>query len=197
MTLSMHHSDEAHHVTAVVREAGLTGQLGFLRAAVHQQVSPQTGRKISEQGKQHRGSCRDDAKRATLLRLIRKLFLRVSQNIPRVFLCHIVPFYSHPAIRFFCDISTYRPHFSAILSLIKAEQTLSPGLSAAPFALLSLHLDDFCNWIICKWKKQKMSVTSLLLGGMHPCLPPLCNSTWHFYYVWNWYNLLSPLGSFI
>lgn len=53
------------------------------------------------------------------------------------------------------------------------------------------------TWISGKYKRRWMWVTSLLLGGMHPCPPPLCNSTWHFYYAWNWYNLLRPLATFI
>lgn len=56
---------------------------------------------------------------------------------------------------------------------------------------------QLCSPVILEMKTQPMPVTSLLLGGMHPCLPPLCNSTWHFYYAWNRYNLLSQLGSFI
>lgn len=53
------------------------GTTWLFRAALRQQVSPQTGRKISKQRKQHRESCRDEAKRPTLLRMIRKLFRRV------------------------------------------------------------------------------------------------------------------------
>lgn len=48
------------------------GTSRLFQAALHQQVSPQTGREISKQRKNRRASCRNKVKRATLLRMIRK-----------------------------------------------------------------------------------------------------------------------------
>ncbi len=39
------------------------GTTRLFQAALHQQVSPQTGRRISKQRKQHRASCRDRNKK--------------------------------------------------------------------------------------------------------------------------------------
>lgn len=129
-------------------------------------------------------SCRDEAstkkkekiKVATLGRMIGNWFDRVSQqqaSVLYIFLDPVTPVWGEA--KFFLFIF----YFFSMCASVCVRACARTG------------------WISRKHKRRRVWVTSLLLGGMHPCPPPLCNSTWHFYYAWNWYNLLHPLATFI
>lgn len=94
------------------------GTTWLFQAALHQQVSPQTGRKISKQRKQQPGaSRRAKAKRATLLRMIRKWFgqfmFERNTTSPQCLCATCIMFSFHPIILPLCDISTNTHTFGA------------------------------------------------------------------------------------
>ena len=162
----------------------------------------QEGRSLSR-GSSAGASRRAQAERATLQRTIRKWFRPCLTKQSPERLC--ATYITFPPPTPLLALSN-NPALCHIFSNIHTLSFPSPPLIKTWEQTTSFALDDFAAGQHLrsrkkpkrkKEKKKKISVTSLLIRGMHPCLPALCNSTWHFYYAWNWYNLLSPLGAFI
>lgn len=193
--------------------SSLTGQLSFFFFFFFPSCSAPTGvpqhrqegRSLSR-GSSAGASRRAQAERATLQRTIRKWFgpCLTKQSPERLFATYITFFFSPPFL-----VPSNNPALCHISGNIHTLSLPSPPLIKTWEQTTSFWSGRLCSRATFevekkakksrrrRREKKKISVTSLLIRGMHPCLPALCNSTWHFYYAWNWYNLLSPLGAFI
>lgn len=121
------------------------GTTWLFQAALHQQVSPQTGRKISKQRKQHRASCRDRNKKGNSSEEDQEIIwpCLTKHNFPPVFVCHIYYHFFHCI-----QLSSSSVIFPLTSTLSQPSPALQPkrmsfSLYGAPFAQLTLHLDDF------------------------------------------------------
>lgn len=89
-------------------------------------------------------------------------------------------------------------HWFQTSTLINTATKAALAIMETRLLSFQLHLDDFA--VLSFGNGEKSKRCQWHLWCLEECVLvsfALCNSTWHFYYVWNQYNLLSQLGSFI
>lgn len=175
----------AHQVTSVAKE-GRSDRTAcfffFSRATLHQQVSPQTGRKMSKQRKHPAGKRKKKKKKKKQLFSGWTSKLICNQTASPLPVCW--------------DASSNIHWFWLPRSLTQQQKLHWPSwrhvcsafsctLTTLQFSNLEKEISKRCQWHL--WCLEECVLVSFTL----------CNSTWRFYYVWNQYNLLSQLGSFI
>lgn len=139
------------------------GTTWLFQAALHQQVSPQTGRKISKQRKQQQGIMQGQSKKGNSSEddqeMIWPVYVWTKHNIPSVFVCHIYYVFfpsNNPALRWHFHYSTHT-FWAPPPSLIKGDTNTHVALYHCNSVTFEKEKAKDFQWHLC-WLEECIPV---------------------------------------